>query len=130
VRDATLGGALVLGSASLACALVLPYCSSIQWKPSWFNRCANLVSVWYYSIYLSHDLIIWKVGSRLGDPDLHNPFVIAIAWGLTFAVSAAVYYSFERPILKWRDRMTERRSKPCAAAVVRDSPPSPMEILN
>jgi peptidoglycan/LPS O-acetylase OafA/YrhL len=129
---ATLGGAWVLIAASLACALVLPYCSSIPWKRSVLNQCAYYVSVWSYSIYLSHDLIIWKVGSRLGDPDLHNPFVIAIAWGLTFAVSAAVYYSFESPILRWRDRMTERRpmSVEVEVAAACDAARSPCEILN
>jgi peptidoglycan/LPS O-acetylase OafA/YrhL len=50
-----------------------------------------------------------------------NPFAIAIAWGLTFAISAAVYYSFERPILKWRDRMMERRSKSVKVAAECDS---------
>jgi peptidoglycan/LPS O-acetylase OafA/YrhL len=108
---ATVGGALILTAASFCCALVLPYCSSIPWKKSLFNRCAYLVSVWSYSLYLSHPLIIWRVGAHLGDPQFHNPLVIVIAWLLTFAISAAVYYSFERPILRWRDWITERRVK-------------------
>jgi peptidoglycan/LPS O-acetylase OafA/YrhL len=113
---ATVGGVLVLTSASLACSLVLPYCASIPWKQSWFNRCAYLVSVWSYSIYLSHQLIIWRVGARLGDPQLHKPLVIAIAWAFSFAVSAAVYYLFERPILRWRDRLAPRPARPIAVA--------------
>jgi peptidoglycan/LPS O-acetylase OafA/YrhL len=108
---ATVAGALVLTAASFGCALVLPYCSLIRWKRSLFNQGAYLVSVWSYSIYLSHVLIVSSVAARLGDPQLHKPLIIAIAWASTFAASAAVYYSFERPILRWRDRMTERRLK-------------------
>jgi peptidoglycan/LPS O-acetylase OafA/YrhL len=106
---ATVSGALVLSSASVFCAMVLPYCTTIAWKPSVFNRCAYLVSVWSYSMYLSHGLVMQFAGWYFDDPQLGKPVSVIATWILIFALSAGVYYSFERPILKWRDRLTGRR---------------------
>ena len=115
---ATISGALILTAASLFCALMLPYCSTIRWRNSLINRCAYLVSVWSYSIYLSHGLVIWVTGIYFDDPQLQRQITVAATWMLTLAVSAGVYYSFERPILRLRDRMTEGRTKSPEGATV------------
>ena len=107
--SATVGGALVITAVSICAALVLPYASAIPWKKSFANRCAYLVSNWSYSIYLSHGLVIWVTGIYFNDPQLHHVAAVATAWVLTFAFSAGIHYSFEKPILKWRDRMTSKR---------------------
>jgi len=108
----TISGALVLTSGSIFCALILPYCTTIPWKRSVVNRCAYLVSVWSYSMYLSHGLVIQFAGWYFDDPELRHPATVITSWILIFALSACVYYSFERPILKWRDGLTSRRSMP------------------
>jgi peptidoglycan/LPS O-acetylase OafA/YrhL len=106
----TISGVLVLTSASIFCALMLPYCTTIPWKRSVVNRCAYLVSVWSYSMYLSHGLVIQFARWYFDDPELRHLATVITSWVLIFALSACVYYGFERPILKWRDTLTSRRS--------------------
>ncbi len=102
---ANLAGACVFTLASFGAALILPWFASIRLRKSLINRCAYLISVWSYSVYLCHPIVISRVKLFFADPELNNPAVLTMAWLTTFAVAAGIYYGFERPILKWRDRL-------------------------
>jgi peptidoglycan/LPS O-acetylase OafA/YrhL len=116
----TRGTAFIFTSFNLACALMIPYCASIATVPSITNRLAYFISVWSYSMYLCHVIVFKGIDRAFGV--FHFPtgagYRAAIAWPIIFALSAAIYYSFELPILRLRDRWTHHRS---IATVVPDA---------
>jgi peptidoglycan/LPS O-acetylase OafA/YrhL len=69
------------------------------------------ISLWSYSLYLSHDLIITllaRYAARSGDAGHPLPewARIGLMLLLPFGVSAALYRWFETPFLKLRDKLT------------------------
>jgi peptidoglycan/LPS O-acetylase OafA/YrhL len=70
------------------------------------------ISLWSYSLYLSHLAVIIVVERKLSHWPLHLRGIVAIVGA--FAVSALVYHAFEAPILRLRDRI---RPRPARSAV-------------
>ena len=109
---ATFTGMAVLTAVSPAAALLVPFCASLPSTRSTLNRYATLISAWSYAIYLCHVPVIRMLGRFFGDERLATPAVVVIAWVVVFGVAAAVHYGFERPVLRWRDRLTAARPVP------------------
>ncbi len=102
---------------SLGVALCLPWLESLRCPQGALGKAITGLSKWSYSLYLVNFLIFqWlarETGLGLGEPS--TAFIAAMT-GLFLSVvaSALVYYTFELPILRWRDR--GRHSKEKAAA--------------
>ena len=96
-------------------ALVLPAWQSLNRRTGWSARVIRNISVWSYSMYLSHILIYDETRAFL-DYDRRSgaPRVLIklFALGLIFAASAANYRYFERPLTNLRERF--RREEPHA----------------
>ena len=112
--------------ASLAAALPL----AAEWRPSglpgFVRSGARRIALWSYSLYLcqlavmrSMALLPWK-GTTPAEC-LLGAIVFA---ALSIAAAALVYRFFERPILRWRDRITGRAPTVAAGATI--SAPGPL----
>jgi peptidoglycan/LPS O-acetylase OafA/YrhL len=109
--NATPVDALMFDAASFCCAIALPFCSTIEWSDSWISRAAVFTSLWSYSLYLCHIAVFHLVVmARSYIPQ--RGAVAILQWVAAYAVAAAVFYGFERPILRLRDRLTEGRRAP------------------
>jgi peptidoglycan/LPS O-acetylase OafA/YrhL len=105
--NATAADAWMFDAASLSAAMVLPWCSNLRWSDSIPSRFACLTSLWSYSLYLCHLAVfrvVWMAGRHS-----HFKGIGLIAVLAAYAVAAVVYYGFERPILRLRDRTPSRK---------------------
>lgn len=91
-------------------SLMIPYCSKITINAdrNWLNKSIWFVVTWTslltYALYLTHSYIFSKL---LHTEAIEEKFVrIVLVWVLTYIASAAVYFLFEKPILRYRDRIT------------------------
>jgi peptidoglycan/LPS O-acetylase OafA/YrhL len=93
-------------------ALMVPFISSIN-----FNQHKNILnkafyelitytSVLTYAIYLIHTFIFPKILNNDNIPTKLLQWSVAL--GLTYLVSWVVYQTFEKPILKYRDKITSK----------------------
>jgi peptidoglycan/LPS O-acetylase OafA/YrhL len=92
----------VLPVMNIGCALALPFFSVLQSPRGWPAWVITRISLWSYSLYLSHLAVMMVVEKHLGHWPLHLRGMVAL--GGAFAVSALVYHAFEAPILRLRDR--------------------------
>jgi peptidoglycan/LPS O-acetylase OafA/YrhL len=94
--------------------LILPWLTSLTMPRGMFDHFVEKTSLYSYSIYLAHFPLIFivrhlmSVKREAGDATI----VIAVAiWlALVYAVSAAVFYRFEKPVSDLRERYTRRDS--------------------
>jgi peptidoglycan/LPS O-acetylase OafA/YrhL len=100
---------IYLPLTSLAFALLLPFFSELKTAPSWILKPITFISLISYSIYLLHYGIIlhlmkyWVDTSNFSKNELHlftGSYLL-----ITIILSAFWYYIYEKPILKWRDRL-------------------------
>jgi len=87
--------------------LLLPYLDIMKMKNNWFKKIILHISLISYSLYLIHMLSI-QFSSYFFPLPIANP-VLAFAnyffyWALSIGVATALYFLFEKPILKWRDK--------------------------
>jgi peptidoglycan/LPS O-acetylase OafA/YrhL len=120
--------ALISCGFDLSAALVLPAAAISKGLSASANRLALATSQWSYSMYLAHIPVIgvmFKV-SRVFAPE----GISGLAWAVPtlaaiYATSAAVYFGFELPILKWRDRWVPAEARAVAASQTSAVPVSP-----
>lgn len=89
---------------NVGCAIAVPMCSVLSRLPPGLTQITLRVSLWSYSLYLSHTGIM-KIVGRTPLPSWSQPPAALLG---TFIVSAFVYYYFEVPILKLRDRLSAK----------------------
>ncbi|MDB5320286.1 MAG: lipopolysaccharide modification acyltransferase [Phycisphaerales bacterium] len=105
----------ILPLINIGCALALPLCSVLQ-RPSGVLGWITLrISLWSYSLYLCHVAVI-TLAERTNWGEATRGIVALVG---CFAVAAGVYYCFEAPILRLRDR--PRRAKALEATPVADA---------
>lgn len=97
----------VLPVMNIGCALTLPLFSVLKSPRGWVAWVITRVSLWSYSLYLSHIAVIMVVEKHLARWPLQVRGIVAIVGA--FAVSALVYHAFEAPILRLRDRTRNAR---------------------
>lgn len=96
--------------APLSCALILPALTHISVSTSIFlpfKKVIENISLWSYSIYLSHIPILMTVYMIMGP--FRNSFISIIITKfigliLTFFIASIVYNKFEQPILRLRPK--------------------------
>jgi peptidoglycan/LPS O-acetylase OafA/YrhL len=102
---------IYLPLTSLAFALLLPFFSELKTAPSWILKPITFISLISYSIYLLHYGIIlhlmkyWVDTSNFSKNELHlftGSYLL-----ITIILSAFWYSIYEKPILKWRDRLDD-----------------------
>jgi len=94
--------------------LILPWLTSLSLPHGMFDQFVEKTSLYSYSIYLAHFPLIFGVKHVLsvGRETSDAAIVLAVAvWlALVYAVSAAVFYKFEKPVSDLRERYTRRVS--------------------
>lgn len=96
---------------SLGMALLLPFFSALRFERS--NALTRFVGFFAgisYSLYLYH-VTVMTVLSHYPGKELQGWGAWAVAWTASIAVSAAVYYLFERPITRLRERIGRREDR-------------------
>ena len=99
-------------------ALILPKCESLKRVGGFVGFAVERVSVWSYSLYLSHILVYFEIMRLTGYEQLGTlgkTFVKVLSLVTAFAVSAATYHFFERPCTnlreRWRSASTRNRAR-------------------
>ena len=94
--------------------LILPWLTSLAVPSGVFDHFVEKTSLYSYSIYLCHFPLIFivrhvlSVSREAGDATIGLAVVIWLA--MVYAVSAAVFYKFEKPVSDLRERYTRRVS--------------------
>lgn len=94
--------------------LILPWLTSLAVPSGVFDHFVEKTSLYSYSIYLCHFPLIFivrhmmSVSSEAGDATILLAVVIWLA--MVYAVSAAVFHKFEKPVSDLRERYTRRVS--------------------
>jgi peptidoglycan/LPS O-acetylase OafA/YrhL len=94
--------------------LILPWLTSLSMPRGVFDHFVEKTSLYSYSIYLCHFPLIFivrhllSVNREAGDATIVMAVVIWLA--LVYALSAAVFHSFEKPVSDLRERYTRRVS--------------------
>lgn len=95
----------------LSIGLVIPFVSSITIK-DWNKLYVKLIvktSVLTYSIYLTHSFVFSEILHLKSIDYSLIRFILAII--ITYILALLVYYGFESPILKYRDKITGYNKK-------------------
>jgi len=85
----------------LATMFLLPFLDNMKAGNSWFHKAITHISLISYSLYLTHTIIIGGL-NIINIPSAAINLVLFLA--ISIAVSTILYYGFEKPILKWRNR--------------------------
>jgi peptidoglycan/LPS O-acetylase OafA/YrhL len=94
----------LLLAASLGCVLLLPWASTCTNLGSRMaNETVGALARWSYSMYLVNLILSATVLSHM---QFHYGTLVGVASyaGSCVGASATIYYGFEAPILRWRDR--------------------------
>ena len=90
----------------LSIGAIIPYVSSItinNWN-RFHSRFVVKTSVLTYAIYLVHPFVYHKLLHLNGI--VSYPIRFALALAFTYTLAFLTYYGFEKPILKFRDKIT------------------------
>lgn len=99
---------LFLTLQSLGMALLLPFFSSLRFaRPNALSGIVSFVAGISYSLYLYHVTVMAVLAHYPGNA-VRSWGAWALAWGASIAVSAVVYYLFERPFTRLRERIGRR----------------------
>jgi len=72
-------------------------------EQSVFRRVVTWISLISYSLYLTHtDIAIFVRSNKFLESILMNNYLFAMV--IAFTISTLLFYYFEKPILRWRDR--------------------------
>lgn len=120
--------ALIFNAFDLSAILVVLAASSSKGLGRLPDRFAYLTSLWSYSMYLAHLPVIISVirlADSVGLAWVGPKLMIPLAVVANFGASAGVYYLFEAPILRLRDKWTSHAvDRPVQRAEVFDAEPS------
>ena len=96
---------------STGVALLFPAVVIIRTPASWWVTIIRKLSLWSYSIYLSHILCLWVIsqGCKLMNWHLHSGGWLlvlrdALEWLITIPFSAMMYEFYEKPCMDIRER--------------------------
>jgi peptidoglycan/LPS O-acetylase OafA/YrhL len=97
---------------SIAVLLTLPLMSNFRCSSGIVHRAVSFISLISYSMYLVNyalvrDIIVPLTMTNFTFPGVnwHRPYIsYLLFWIFKFVLSALIYWYFEKPILKWRDR--------------------------
>ncbi len=97
----------VFSLSSVAYALWLPLLASIRTAPAWLSRPIRHVSLVSYSMYLIHLALVSEVIQKWAMPTTAGMAWLTFGgyWVIVMAVSTALYYAWERPMMNLRDRI-------------------------
>lgn len=100
-------GVYLFTLTSVGAMLCLPALAALRQPRAKLARAVTSVSRWSYAMYLVNiPIFMWL--EREAGRALEDPFTAAIAaitgLALTVYASALLHYTFEMPILRWRDR--------------------------
>jgi peptidoglycan/LPS O-acetylase OafA/YrhL len=105
--------AVELASTALVLACVVREDHVLKRPLTW--RPVRLIGTISYGMYLLHLLVQGQVLSRLPESAADRPVLrFTAVFGATTIVAAAVYFAFERPFLRWKERFAPgapRRTK-------------------
>lgn len=109
---ATVGFSLL----SFLFVMSIPFLENMKWnvntKTGWFIRSSILyTSLFSYSIYLIHIPIYQSIVSSLDSFSIVWWIQVFVAMGIIYLVAYLLYFFFELPILKWRDRITNQKKR-------------------
>ena len=99
---------LYVNVISCSLLLIMPRLLDLADHHGWISRVIHKISLWSYSLYLSHTIILDLVTAMLAR--LMPPFfgfnVVAsvLTWMGAILISAALYRFYEKPIMDLRDR--------------------------
>lgn len=93
---------------SIVLLLIFPKAVGLGAPGGWFEAVIRKISLWSYSIYLSHVFIIGLIGAAMShwpwtrgrEPIIAFPLI----WVFTLAFSAFLYRFYEKPLMDLRDR--------------------------
>lgn len=95
---------------SLAIAFCLPYVEGVSIRGKYLRESITRMSIWSYSIYLFHGLLLeFVIAHRQFLSELAPPllsFFLAAYLGLSIGISALIYRYFEQPIMALRERFS------------------------
>lgn len=110
---------------SLSLALLFPKAAELGQPANWTGPAIRKLSLWSYSMYLSHIVILGLVDlvfKRMGiSYHLAHVLRFFLVWSLTIPASAMIYTYFEKPMMNLRDRPWKeifRRSPPPVPASI------------
>lgn len=94
---------------SLSISLVLPFVAGLSEPRAFINRPIRKISLWSYSMYLSHGPLIKIFGACFvaAGWSVHGINAVCISllvWVATLGVSALIYSRYEKPLMDLRDR--------------------------
>jgi peptidoglycan/LPS O-acetylase OafA/YrhL len=105
-----LAGAVLV--ATTACCPPRPLRTALEWAPiRWLGRVSYGLYLWHYAIFV---VWVYYPVARIAAGPAWLRIVVAITASLGMA--ALSHYYLERPILRWRDRITRRRAGDIGAA--------------
>ena len=108
-----MGASIAVAGVSLGCALTLPFLSTWQVRPGPLRATFEWSSKISYALYLCH-LPASRLLQHFGAPGGLAGLLIFVATAC--AAATLVYYAFERPFLRLRDRLPRRAATPARAA--------------
>jgi peptidoglycan/LPS O-acetylase OafA/YrhL len=89
-------------------ALYLPLCDTLGVRWPIFARVIEAISLWSYSLYLCHRpvmmILLDLTGGHIYRTAAADLTLIGSWLLMSFGVAWIVYSTFERPILKWREK--------------------------
>lgn len=86
---------------ALATMFLLPFLDDMKAGSSWFHKLITHISLISYALYLTHTLVLGGLNIlKISSPIINLVLYLIVA----IIISTILYYGFERPILKWRDR--------------------------
>lgn len=107
----------VIGYPLLSLALALCVGAATALPARWAVPGCGWLARISYSLYLSHKLALHAVASGAVEPlELHGAMAFGSYAGGVLVLGAVLYYGVERPFLRWRERLDERRRAWPAAA--------------
>jgi peptidoglycan/LPS O-acetylase OafA/YrhL len=107
----------VIGYPLLSLALALCVGTATALPARWTVPGCGWLARISYSLYLSHKLALHAVATGIVQPlQLHGAMAFGPYAAGVLVVGAALYYAVERPFLRWRERLDERRRRAWPAA--------------
>ena len=107
------------GSILVSATLLLMFPKVAETNPpanwTWLGLAIRKISLWSYSIYLSHFTIRWLV--NLGfehcgvTPVFQHTLAPVLIWLFSITVSAFLYHYFERPVMDLREQLVAAMAK-------------------
>lgn len=108
--------ALSISCMGLGTLLLLPVIVRLNIEKTWLHRCLVQISLYLYTLYLSHFPLLFLVKAAFGlhkdSPTTMLLLAIVLWLSLVWVCSAVIFHFFEKPVSDLRERFTQRVDTP------------------